>query len=820
LKGEIAMPDKALQELDRLIGDLNLYIANHYNEADTRVKFIDPLLTHVLGWNEHLHIRREEQYKEQEEKRCIDYVLSLQDPVLVVEAKKVLKEFEIPTKINRACYSLSGVIRNWTNAWDAILQAQEYCIHEGARYALVTNGRQFIAFKAISESPAWTKGYALVLGSPDALRANFTLFYECLSKEAIAQDRLTDLAFPREVSHLRQRPRAQVKVSNSGYRNQLYSVIDSTFRDVLLDVPKNDPNFLRNCYCSSEDAMRYTGHLNSVVVDPLPAFRSPVEQIRPGHRKDAFHGAIATTNCKSSGVPLFVVMGGVGAGKTSFLHWYFESQIPKEAKSHSVVVFCDYRTVECPVDDLHSRTLRMVIDDIIAQTEGQTTAFNQLREIFRVRVERELRGALKPYAEDASERDKQVAQLLQKYQDYSLEHLEALVNFIHARIGSRVILVLDNMDQKSPELQDKLYQIGHEFVYRCNLIVVVSLRESTFRRISRSAAVNAFASREFHVKAQPLSLVLSKRLAFLQKQLSPQKIQVPTEKGTLDVLDIHRFISLMERSLLSDEGDPRILNCIVAVSNNDIREQLRMVYSFLISGQTKVDDYFWKYAANSRDAVPFHEVLHSVIYEDHKYFDEGTGHRFMNIFEPAPGTHTSHFTGLRILAYLEKGLGQTGDLRGTDFVTVDDLFEKFGDYGWTREEIGFQFQRLAHFGLLMPESGSVGDGLLTEACALTQCGIYYLNSLYAEFSYFSAMASDTSIGDQRDVDDISATLRESISEPKISLNLRVRMARRFVGYLDSREQMELKGALRKHPLIGAILFVPRMKYEVSAFSRG
>jgi hypothetical protein len=96
------MPDKALKQFDQFVTQLDKYINKHYSEADTRVKFIDPLLTLVLGWDEYLHIKREENYKDNEKRRCIDYVLSLQEPVLVVEAKKNLKEFEIPKKLNES----------------------------------------------------------------------------------------------------------------------------------------------------------------------------------------------------------------------------------------------------------------------------------------------------------------------------------------------------------------------------------------------------------------------------------------------------------------------------------------------------------------------------------------------------------------------------------------------------------------------------------------------------------------------------------------------------------------------------------------------
>ncbi|MFH1371181.1 MAG: P-loop NTPase fold protein [Planctomycetota bacterium] len=820
LIGRNDMPDKALEALDELFSKIKTYLDNHYSEADTRVKFIDPLLTLILGWDEFLHIKREENYRNDEQRRCIDYVLSLEDPVLVVEAKKNLTEFEMPTTVKNIDYSLSGVMQNWKNAWSAIKQSQEYCVRQGARYALVTNGRQYIAFKAISERGSWLKGHALVLGSPAILRENFTLFYECLSRYTISQDKLSDLAFPKETSVFREKPRSFIKVPNSGYRNELYSILDAAFRDILLDVPQGNPEFLRECYCSSEDAMRYGGHLNGVLVDPIPNFRTPIAEIRPGHKKDAFNETIGQKNLESNGVPLFVVMGGLGVGKTSFLNWYFKNYMEEKAKENSVVVFCDYRTIECTTEELHRRTLKIVIDEILSQTEQQTTNFNQLSEMFRKRIDRELKGALKPFVNNPEEKDKMVSALLQQLQDYSPEHLKTIVDYLKSRIGKRVIVVLDNMDQKSPELQDKLYQIGNELVYNCSLIVVVSIRESTFRRITRSATFNAFASREFHVKAQPVDLILEKRLAFLRNRLSKNKVSIPISAGTVDILDLDRFIQLIRRSLLSGQADSRILECITAISNGNIREQLNMFYSFLVSGQTKIEDYFWNYARNKTACIPFHEVMHSILYEDHKFFDEGASHRFMNIFEPSPGRHASHFTSLRILSYLHKGLGQMGDLRPTDFIDQEELIEEFGRYGWSKEEISFQVNRMAQYGLMMPESGDLSDYLSSQRCALTKCGIYYLNTLYADFTYFSAMGCDTNIMEQETVNTIVGTLQSAMSRPKISLSDRRAIAERFVGYLDSREQIELKGATSKHPVVGHIRFVPQMISAVRSIPTG
>jgi hypothetical protein len=70
--------DNALRQFDLWYRELNGMLANHYSEADTRVKFIDPILTRVLGWDEAKNITREESYTTDEGRRCIDYTLSLE----------------------------------------------------------------------------------------------------------------------------------------------------------------------------------------------------------------------------------------------------------------------------------------------------------------------------------------------------------------------------------------------------------------------------------------------------------------------------------------------------------------------------------------------------------------------------------------------------------------------------------------------------------------------------------------------------------------------------------------------------------------------
>jgi hypothetical protein len=182
----------------------------------------------------------------------------------------------------------------------------------------------------------------------------------------------------------------------------------------------------------------------------------------------------------------------------------------------------------------------------------------------------------------------------------------------------------------------------------------------------------------------------------------------------------------------------------------------------------------------------------------------------MNVFEPAPQANASSFTALRILEYLQTGLGQTGELRPADFVGFDQIFEAFAPYGWSRSEITFNVQRLAYFGLLAPESGDNKSLLVDTSYALTKSGTYYIDTLYCQFSYFSSVACDTTVSELEVANELADILRGSLGGPKIPLRARRLIAEKFIGYLGAKESLETKGAIAKHPILASITFVPRM----------
>jgi Cdc6-like AAA superfamily ATPase len=789
------------------------HIREHYSETDTRVKFVDRILVDVLGWDEFTQIRREERHADCNDKRCVDYTLSLNAPVLVVEAKKVLRDFEIPDSRNVVLYSLDGIVKTWRNAWDAIVQCREYCDGVGARYGLVSNGRQFLAFRAISDSKPWNKTKFLAFRDLQNVEENFTTFFDCLSSQRIAADHLTRIALGTPDFRHRSRARQTLPQYAGGYRNELAPDIDQYFRPLLLDAPTTNPALIETWYALSDDDKQYSARLKSLLIDPLPDFSSPVHAVRPGKKNDPFKKEIMRKITTRQPVSLMVVMGGTGAGKTTFLRWFLQTQLEDPHRSRVITAWCDFRELECEPEAVHDRTITEVLAQVLRAGSELLESFPQLKEVFRADIESAKRGVLQPYLQ-SPDLDRKVSDLIQTIQSDHLAFLERCTRYLQSRDRAPLI-VLDNMDQKSDKLQTRLYHTAHEVANRTNAATIVVLRESTFRRHMRTRQFDAFAHVDFHVRAHPIAGILKRRLDYLEDEFGDTEVQIRGNENIAYAVRLAPFLDTLRRSFC-DENYPDCVETLQSVGNSDIRRQLRIVYRFLTSGQTKLADYVGAHVMSGVRPIPFHEFLHSILLGDRRVFEEGADDQFMNLFERAPSSCDSYFTSLRILAWLVDGLRQTGELKSDDFVTLRTISKEFTCCGLSEDDIRFHLQRMIRFGLLVAESQEPEADVCAERIALTKCGLYYLQTLCYQFAYVSPMSLDTTIDDAATVERLAGCVKNHLSSAKIPLHARAMAARVFVDYLMRSEDQEmLAPALRDHPIFAQRAFTQRMHAVLS-----
>ena len=111
------------------------------NEATTRLQLIDRLFLECLGWS-----RQDVASEVSHEGAYADYTFSAPRPILIVEAKREGKTFELPIGASGAEQRLPGLLRDNPDLRLAVQQAARYCHERGVNFGVIANGHQLVAF--------------------------------------------------------------------------------------------------------------------------------------------------------------------------------------------------------------------------------------------------------------------------------------------------------------------------------------------------------------------------------------------------------------------------------------------------------------------------------------------------------------------------------------------------------------------------------------------------------------------------------------------------------------------------------------------------
>ena len=245
------------------------------NEADTRFQIIDRLLQDVLGWPTQA-FRMEQSTVE----GFADYHLLRPNgkPALIVEAKRTGVYFDLPANFNlrkpfRAVKTRTLLTSNGLKA--AIIQAQRYCADEGCEYGAVTNGVQFVLFKAFQRGKAWRDLTALVVSNVAWFATNYTDALRLLGYSSIVERQSLLEAFEggnpdsREIFFPKERIVSFNQTINS---NALARHIRCLVQRYFGPIDVEDPEFVDKCYVFERAHDKNVRGIRTLIKDSVSPF--------------------------------------------------------------------------------------------------------------------------------------------------------------------------------------------------------------------------------------------------------------------------------------------------------------------------------------------------------------------------------------------------------------------------------------------------------------------------------------------------------------------------------------------------------------------
>lgn len=766
--------EKGREKLGELIQDFKSIEKAKFNEADTRFRFIDEILTECLNWEP-----RDINNEDVRDNHYADYKLNLFRPVAVWEAKRTGNYFELPVGTAKLVMPLKSICKDNPNIKDALLQVSGYCHERGIKIGVVTNGWQIIAFIANrNDSVPPLDGNGIVVGSLKFFLENYKEVWNCLSKNGFQEDYLSKKLLggveeqlpPKLSSTINHYPGIK---NRNPFQVELEIISDLVLEDVVKDE-SIEKKFLRDCYCKSGSLSQYS-LLSKQILSTRYSYlfenndkKAILEQVA---NKKGLSGELVELFANSLSKRPVLLIGDVGVGKSTFIDNLLLVEAPNVFEK-SITFKIDLGSKAIISLDLKKAILKIIVQQLQDLYNIDINEDNFVRHAYFKEFEAFKKGVtVKRLYEVApvAAIEKEIEFLSNLVANES-EHLKKSLDYISKHQEKQIIVFIDNCDQRNDIDQQTAFLIAQELASDWPVIVFVCLRPETFHRTKKKeGALSGYHPKAFTIAPPRIDDVIIKRLQFAQK-ITSGKIQLSKLSNKTSFSKLGILIKCLVDSLRFNAS---LFVFFDNVSNGNIRKAIELIKKFFGSGHVNTEKIISVLENTGSYTIPVHEILRSVIYGDNEHYSP-INSDITNLFDVRTNDPKDHFTVSLILGLLHD---QSVNNRNEGFISIREVYAYMQKLGYipTSLDLALNFM----YSRELFETSEKGNRLYIDKNELmlraTGTGIYHLVHLQSSFTYIDAIIVDTPIFDNKK--------RERIINV-FEIRQRLERALIFVDYLD------------------------------------
>lgn len=765
------------------------------NEANTRHLVIDRVIHDFLSWP-----RNAVRHEEHNQEGYSDYVLYKNhgSPSLVIEAKRGGVYFDVPEtffkKGNSAFIKVKNLCGNGSLK-DAIDQVRMYAIEIGCQFACVSNGEQWVFFRAFAQGLEWRELNAFVIRSLDFFVDDFAKSINLFGYEKVVFESSVAALLVDGKSGSREAVRPgvyinnfDVAIGNNNFFKRLRRIGDSVFSD----LPESDPGLMEACYVSDADYKKAFNDAKEIIKDSITPYLDEhgIRQTGNDDGKGEVANRIERSVRRPSSKDVVVIFGGKGIGKSTFLRRLLLHRPTQIIFKHSRRAIVDLLNTPKLKDEIHEEIWGQIVSqlDVDGVLRGDRNDLVELfDDHFKVATKQELFG----YESTSPEYNKTLNDLVREWKSDKKLCAKYLAKR-NARKHYAPVVVIDNTDQFGADLQEFCFTVAHEVSELLDCLVIISMREERFYGSSIHGVLDAFSNSGFHLSAPRSKNVFIKRLAYLVNVLS-------SEAGCRDFFGenigkgerekLRKFFETVRADFISDGS--HLGEFVSACAHGNIRLALDLFRGFIRSRYTNVNEI----TSVARWTFQIHQVLKPIMIPDRFFYDEAQS-KIPNVFSLRGSASSSHFTSLRILKYCS---AQTyGNHK--KFVSMGALVSEIVDKFSMPEDFEKNMDMLLQCRLIESNNRMEEYSRDLDKIRITEYGEYMVSSMWKLFTYIELVSVDTPILDQAVANGIASLSNEEYRLWEQSgtnshkrndrVKKRLEKASTFIDYLNKEEQRE------------------------------
>ena len=616
-------------------------------------------------------------------------------------------------------------------------QVRRYCFDTGCEYAGITNGHEWIFFKTFEKGKRWDDLQAFVIRglrffTEEYTKAVNTLSFTAITENSTLSSLLTTFK-PKDRGIFYPKEKI-LSYSHPITSNRLASTLRPLANNYFGVISDDDADFMDKCYVSQREYKATFDGMQNLIHDSLtPYFEEfGVQQLEDTGKGGKLGGRLTKNIKKGRKGEVLVLFGGKGAGKSTFIKRLLHHNQPRWLKDHAVVCIIDLLKVPEEKDVIRehiwSRLVAALDKDSILSRDRDSL----LNELFIDRFEVAKKQNLAGLNSSSEAYNIKLNELISLWKEDYMYCAKRLVDYWSDK-SKGVIVVVDNTDQYSSEMQDFCFTSAQEISSELECVTLISMREERFYDSKIHGVLDAFQNSGFHISSPNPAEVFKKRLRYTIDLLNNKSI-VEDRFGTIDdniASDCKVYLNILCKEFFNQNSP--LTSFLVACSHGDTRLSLDLFSSFLLSGYTNVDEMISAGSWNFQ----IHQVIKPVMIPNRYFYDESLSD-IPNIYQLRSNRHASHFTGLRILRKISKGSDKTSP----SYHSIAELKAYFSEVFNMVDDFERNIDVLLKHSFIESNNRLDSYSSSVDSVKVTNYGLYMINELAYYFTYLDLICTD------------------------------------------------------------------------------
>jgi hypothetical protein len=565
------------------------------------------------------------------------------------------------------------------------------------------------------------------------------------------------------------------------------------YRHLFNPKTKEDRAYIvKHAYVRSTRRDRYVEPIDTIIRAAIPISVSkpvPIKDTgKPQEIIDMLKGAIEGSIDLDRQVLLLV--GSVGAGKSTFIDYLREVALPADVQKHTVWLHLNLN--EAPID---GGAYTWVSEKIIEEFKRlhKRTDFDdpEIRQrIFSVEIMKLKRLAAGLLEANSPRLNEMIFDRIVELERDVHSTAAAMTRYFCSERQKALIVVLDNCDKQKRDQQLFMFQVAQWVKEQFRCLVFLPIRDVTYENHRLEPPLDtALKDLVFRIDPPRITDVLKKRIDLAFRQMCESsnervlhytlangiKVEYPqTEQGF--------YLACILKSLF--EHDKVIRQVLIGLARDDVRRAMEIFLEFCTSGHIDEAEIFKMKQMKGNYALDFQTVARVLLRMNGRFYD-GDKSYLKNLYQCYPDDpRPDHLVRYRVLGWLKDRLRVEGTTGVEGFHKTShllrDLVSLGHDVDRTREEILY----FVKAGCIIPESQSLDSVSDDDLICISPSGEVHL-ALFDDLNYVAACAEDVWYSRQETANRVSTRLTRKGREGHYSSKTTLVNAMDLIQYMDS-----------------------------------